>query len=325
MRLTLRAALLAVLLALVSAAPALAGNGGVAPVAPHSSNAAAIRDTYWLILAITGVIFVIVEATLVLFVVRYRRGHRSRTTEGAQVHGHTRTELAWTIVPVLIVAAIISFVFVKLPDIKDVPPASAANSLNVTVEGHQYYWLFRYPDGQVSIDTMKVPVGKVVTLTVVATDVIHSWWVPSLGGQIDAIPGRTNHTWFRAPSSPGTFTGQCAQLCGIFHAQMKNTVEVVTEQEFRSFLASHTAGSPTVAAEAYVGVCSKCHGFQGTGAYGPTLQGRTFETGDITRLLRQGRTTSAGHMPAVGSDWSQAQITAMFHYLKDTKGAGSGR
>jgi cytochrome c oxidase subunit 2 len=270
------------------------------------------------------VIFVLVEGALLLFVIRFRRGRRSPTTDGAQIHGSTNLELAWTVVPVLIVAAIIGFVFAKLPDVKDVPPASAANSLNVTVEGHQFYWLFRYPDGQVSIDTMEVPVGKVVTLTVVATDVIHSWWVPSLGGQIDAIPGRTNHTWFRAPGTPGTFTGQCAQLCGVFHTQMTNTVKVVTEQEFQSFLASHAGGSQTVAAESYVGVCSKCHGFQGKGAYGPTLQGRVFETGDITKLLRQGRTTSLGRMPAVGSDWSQAQITAMIAYLKKTKGAGSG-
>jgi cytochrome c oxidase subunit 2 len=324
MRLTLRAALLAVLLALVTAAPALAGNGGIAPVAPHSSNAAAIRDAYWLILAVTGVIFVLVEGALLLFVVRYRRGRRSRTTEGAQVSGHTRLEIAWTVVPVLIVAAIIGFVFAKLPDIQDVPSTTAANSLNVRVDAHQFYWLFTYPDGQVSIDTMEVPVGKVVTLTVVAADVVHSWWVPSLGGQIDAIPGRTNHTWFRAPTSPGTFTGQCAQLCGIFHTQMKDTVKVVTEQEFQSFLASHAVGSQTVAAESYVGVCSKCHGFEGKGAYGPTLQGRTFETGDITRLLRQGRTASQGYMPAVGSDWSQAQITAMIAYLQKTKGSGNG-
>src|SRR2546421_5873106 len=198
MRLTPRAVLLAVLLALVTAAPALAGNGGIAPVEPHSTNASAIRDTYWLVLAITGAIFVIVEATLVVFVVRYRRGRRSRTAEGAQVHGHTRTEIAWTLVPVLIVAAIIGFVFAKLPDVKDVPPASAADSLSVRVDGHQFYWLFRYPAGQVSIDTLEVPVGKVVRLTVGATDVVHSWWVPALGGQIDAIPGRINHTWFRA-------------------------------------------------------------------------------------------------------------------------------
>jgi cytochrome c oxidase subunit II len=320
MRLTLRAALLAVLLALVTAAPALAGNGGIAPVAPHSPNAAAIRDTYWLILAVTGVIFVLVEGALVLF----RRGRRSPTADGAQIHGSTNLELAWTIVPVLIVAAIIGFVFAKLPDIKDTPSASAADSLNVRVDAHQFYWLFRYPGGRLSIDTMEVPVGKVVTLTVDAADVVHSWWIPSLGGQIDAIPGRTNHTWFRAPSTPGTFTGQCAQLCGVFHTQMTATVKVVTEQQFQSFLASHAAGGETVAAEAYTGVCSKCHGFQGKGGYGPSLQGRTFETGDITRLLREGRTTSQGRMPAVGSDWSRAQITAMIAYLQKTKGGASG-
>jgi len=323
MRLTLRAALLAVPLALVMAAPALASNGGIAPVAPHSPNAAAIRDTYWLILAITGVIFVLVEGTLVLFVIRYRRGRRSRTAEGAQVYGHTRTEIAWTIVPIMIVAAIIGFVFAKLPDIKDVPPASAADSLNVRVDAHQFYWEFTYPSGQVSIDTMEVPVGKVVTLTVVAADVVHSWWIPSLGGQIDAIPGRTNHTWFEAPKTPGTFTGQCAQLCGVFHAKMFATVKVVSEQDYQAFLASHSVGSQTVASEAYVGVCAKCHGMQGQGNYGPQLQGRTFDTADITKLLRQGRTTSLGHMPAVGSDWSDAQITAVIAYLRKIKGGSA--
>src|SRR5207302_8796808 len=152
MRLPLRAALLAVPLALATAAPALAGNGGIAPVAPHSSNAAAIRDTYWLILGITGVIFVLVEVTLVVFVVRYRRGRRSWAAEGAQVHGHTRTEIAWTVVPVLIVAAIIGFVFAKLPDVQDVPPASAANTPHVTVEGHQFSWLYLYQDAHSPID-----------------------------------------------------------------------------------------------------------------------------------------------------------------------------
>ncbi len=323
MRLTLRAALLAVPLALFTAGAALAGNGGVAPVAPASPNAAAIRDTYWLILGITGAIFLIVETALVVFIVRYRRGRRSRETEGAQVHGHTRTEIAWTVVPLLIVFAIIAFIFVQLPNVQDVPKASAANSLNIQVEGHQYYWLYRYPGGQISIDKMEVPVGKVVTLTVNAADVIHGWWIPALGGQIDAIPGRTNHTWFQT-SKTGTYVGQCAQLCGVEHAHMTAQVNVVSEAEYRRFLASHDPGSATVAAEAYVGVCAKCHGMQGQGAYGPPLQGRAFEPGDITRLLRQGREGNQGRMPAVGSDWTDAQIAGMIAYLQKTKGAGGG-
>src|SRR6476646_7959943 len=106
MRLTLRAALLAVPVGLLTAATALAGNGGVAPPAPHSPNTEQISNIYWLILAITGIIFVLVEGALILFIVRYRRGRRARTADGAHVHGNTRLELGWTIAPVLIVGVI---------------------------------------------------------------------------------------------------------------------------------------------------------------------------------------------------------------------------
>ncbi len=301
----------------------MAGNGGVAPVAPASPNTHAITDTYWLILAVTGVIFILVEGTLLLFVVKYRRGRRPRTAEGAQVHGNNRLEFGWTVVPVLIVAAIVGYVFASLPDITHVPKASAANSLDVTVEGHQFYWLFRYPDGQVSIDTMVVPVNTVVRETVVGIDVIHGWWIPALSPQLDAIPGRVNHTWFKAERT-GTFDGQCTQLCGVLHTKMVSAIKVVTRPEFDAFLAAHGQGSRTVAAEAYVGVCSKCHGMNGKGAYGPPLQGRTFEPKDIAKLFHEGRTTSLGHMPAVGINWSKAQIDSMIRYLQQTKGAGSG-
>jgi cytochrome c oxidase subunit 2 len=319
MRLTLRAVFLAVPLALVTAGTALAGNGGIAPVAPASPNTAAIRDIWWVILGITGVIFVLVESALIVFVIKYRRGRRPRDAEGAAVHGNTRLEIIWTVIPILIVFAIIAVVFAKLPDVKDVPPANAANSLNIQVEGHQFYWLFRYPGGRVSIDQMVVPVGDVVNLTVNAADVIHAWWIPALAGQIDAIPGRTNHTWFQA-TKEGTYVGQCAQLCGVYHAKMTASVKVVSEPQYRAFLAAHAPGSPLVAAEAYVGVCAKCHGMNGQGAYGPPLQGRTFDPADITRLLRDGRTGNQGHMPAVGSDWTGAQITAVIAYLQKIHG-----
>lgn len=323
MRLTLRAALLAVPFGLLTASAASAGNGGVAPLPAHSPNASAITDTYWLILAITGVIFVLVEGALITFVVRYRRGRRPRTADGAQIHGNTRLEVGWTVVPVLIVAAIVGYVFSSLPDITHVPKASAADTLNVTVEGHQFYWLFRYPNGRISIDTMVVPVNTVVNETVVGIDVIHGWWIPELGGQLDAIPGRVNHTWFKA-DEVGTYKGQCAQLCGVFHAKMAGAVKVVTRPQFDAFLASHSVTGPTVTAEEFTGVCAKCHGMNGQGGYGPALQGRTFEPSDITKLFRQGRTTALGHMPAVGSNWSQPQIDAMIRYLQQTKGAGPG-
>jgi cytochrome c oxidase subunit 2 len=321
MRLTLRAAFLAVPIGLLTAAAALAGNGGVAPPQPASPNTSSIRDIYWLILVITGVIFVIVEGALILFVVKYRRGRRARTADGAQVHGNTRLEIGWTVVPVMIVATIFGFVFANLPDV-NIPQASAANTVDVTVEGHQFYWLFRYPGGQVSIDTMVVPVDTVVDETVVGVDVIHGWWIPQLSPQVDAIPGRINHQWFKA-DKVGTYKGQCTQLCGIRHAQMLSAIKVVTRARYDAFLAAHHPGSPVVAKEAFVGVCSKCHGMNGVGDYGPPLQNRAFETTDITSLLRHGRSTNRGTMPAVGSTWDAAMITGVIHYLRQTKGGAT--
>jgi cytochrome c oxidase subunit 2 len=111
-------------LALVLAGAAFAGNGGIAPPA-ETPNAERIRDLYWLVLAVTGVIFVVIEATLVMFVVKYRSRGRPREEEGPQIRGHTRLELIWTVIPVLILAAIISVVFYKLPGIASIFPASA--------------------------------------------------------------------------------------------------------------------------------------------------------------------------------------------------------
>ena len=148
-----------------------------------------------------AIIFLLVEGALVVFAIRYRRGRRARTAEGPQIHGATRLEIIWTVVPVLILAAIGTFVFCKLPGISGPPSASAAEETNITVEGRQFYWLFHYPNGAVSVGTLVAPADQVVHEAVVSSDddVNHSWWVPKLGGKLDAIPGRTNHTWFQAP------------------------------------------------------------------------------------------------------------------------------
>jgi len=314
----LRAVLLAGLGALLVAGSAMAGSGGLAPVAPASKNAEGIRDAYWLILAVTGFVFIVVEATLIVFLVRYRRRSRARDAEGPQVHGNTSLEIAWTVVPVVLLATIVAFIFVKLPVIEDAPAAPAQNELTIEVEGHQYYWLFRYPNGQVAVDRMVVPVGEVVNLDVTAPDVIHSWWIPALGGKIDAIPGRTNHTWFKAERA-GVFTGRCAELCGAQHALMLAAVHAVSRSEFARFLAAHRPSSRAVGKETFEGVCAKCHGMKGQGAdEAPPIAGREFDA--LTRqLIREGGT----RMPAVGADWSGAQINATIRYLNATIGAGA--
>lgn len=315
----LRAAALVLLGILVTAAPALADNGGLTPVKPASENAQAIYDTYMLILFVTGFVFVVVEATLVVFLVRYRRGDRPREGEGPQVRGHTRIEVAWTIVPVLLLAIITAFVFTQLPEIEDAPAAGPAGSIEITVEGHQYYWLYRYPGGEIAIDELVVPVGKVVKLEVVAPDVIHSWWIPALGGKTDAIPGVTNRTWFRAERE-GTFKGRCAELCGAQHADMTTSVRAVSDRAFAAFLAAHAESSRTVGQETFEGVCAKCHGLAGEGTdVAPPIAGRRFDAATAA-LVRNG----GAEMPAVGEDWSDAHLEATIDYLNTSIGAPSG-
>ena len=221
--------LVALAATLAAAGPALAGDGGLSPVTPNAPGAHGITDTYWFITVFIGIVFVVVEGLLVAVVIRYRRKNRARDAEGPQIHGSSRLERLWTAVPVLILIAIATFVFVKLPGINRVPEASAAGPrLDVTVTGHQFYWEFAYPDGVVTIDRLRVPAGVPVRLTVTAPDwdVIHSWWIPALGGKIDAIPGRLNHTGFTAANA-GTYVGQCAELCGIQHTAMLASVPVL--------------------------------------------------------------------------------------------------
>ena len=159
---------------------------------------------------------------------KYRSRGRPRTVEGAQVHGHTRLELIWTAIPVVILASSPPSCSYELPKISEAP--AATDTIHITVEGHQYYWQFDYsPNHSRSIGTLHVPVGEVVDLKVVSPDVIHSWWIPALGGKIQAIPGRTNHTWFKAEKA-GSYEGQCAELCGVFHASMRATVRVESQR-----------------------------------------------------------------------------------------------
>ncbi len=304
------------------AAGVAAADNGLSPVTPQSPNADAIRQTYWVILGVTGVIFILVEAALILFIVKFRSRGRDRSQEGAQIHGATRLEAASTIVPVLILAGIAAFVFVKLPTIKNVPPATAGGkALNIRVEGHQYYWQFVYPGGQVSVRRMVVPVGQVVTLDVVSHDVIHSWWAPALGGKIDAIPGRVNHTWFKARKT-GSYEVRCAELCGLEHAHMTGFVDVVPAAEYRSFLAAHAGASTALGKEVFEGVCATCHGLAGQGDYGPKLQGNALvaDPKALEPLLRQGK----NRMPAVGANWTPEMMRAATAYLKQRFGGGSG-
>jgi cytochrome c oxidase subunit 2 len=304
---------------LATAGAAAATNGGFTPEAGHSPNADRTTNAYYLILGFTAAIFVLVETLLVVFVWKYRSRGRGRTVDGAQVHGHTRLELIWTVIPVLILTVIGGFVFYKLPGISDAP--AATNAIHVKVEGHQFYWQFDYPDGARSINDLHVPVGTVVDLDVTSPDVIHSWWIPALGGKIQAIPGRTNHTWFKADKT-GVYIGQCAELCGLYHSAMRARVIVTSQSDYQSYLA--TAVKTDLGRSEFTGVCATCHGLSGQGAYGPNLSNNPLLTqpAGLTAIVRSGR----GRMPAVGDTWTTGQLQALATYVKSKvyKGASSG-
>ena len=314
---------------LALASVALAGNGGFAPETPHSPNASRINDSYKWIGLFAALIFIVVEASLLWFVVRYRRRGRPRTAEGPQIHGATRLELIWTAIPVLILAAIAGFLFYKLPGIEDVPSAKAVGGpLVIKVDAHQFYWQFTYPNGAVSIDELRAPVDRTVRVDIVSHDVDHSWWIPELGGKFDAIPGQRTHTWFKA-DKVGSYVGKCGEFCGVFHAEMEAKVRVTPKGEYEQWIAQGAAAA--LGRSEWQGVCAKCHGLRGQGGYGPAIANNQLlvQQAGLRRLLVEGQNVTApvsSYMPPVARGWNDKQFRALFAYLKSNvfKGAAGG-
>jgi cytochrome c oxidase subunit II len=305
---------------LATASVAAAANGGFTPQHAHSPNAQRINQAYYVVLAFTAAIFLIVETLLVMFIWRYRSRGRPRTVDGGQVHGNNRLEIIWTLIPVGIISVIFGFVFYKLPGISGPPTAHAANPLEVKLDAHQFYWQFTYPNGAVSIDELHLPVGRVVKIDINSEDVNHSWWIPQLGGKTDAIPGRTNHIWYQ-PDKIGTYHGQCAEFCGLFHERMLARAIVTSEAEYESFVRARAAKE--LGKAEWEGVCAKCHGPQGEGDYGPAIAANPtlVQPSGLENIVRNGR----GLMPAVGNNWTQQQFRALEAYIKASvyKGAST--
>jgi cytochrome c oxidase subunit II len=293
-----------------------AGHRGLTPVHPESSSAEGIGDLYKFIGVFAVVILLSVVVPLALILGRYRERGLPRHVDGPQIVGHTRLEVVWTVIPVLIVLVISGFTLYKASDIRNPSAAAGAPAaLKVRVEGRQFYWRYVYPNGVVAYDLLRLPLDVVVDLTVTApdTDVIHSFWVPALAGKVDAIPGRVNHLKFR-PVQVGTYDGKCAELCGIQHAAMTFNVQVLPRQEFARWLTRQqtTQGKGTqLGNEQFQQVCSKCHfaapEFAPNIATNPLLG----DAQAIRTLVTQGRR----RMPAVGRGWSELELDALTRYL----------
>jgi cytochrome c oxidase subunit 2 len=232
----------------------------ISPQSQGSPNADRIDSLYKLVLAVSIVVFVIVEGTLFYSLFRFKA---RKGAVAAQIHGNTRLEIGWTVAASVIVVVLAVITFVKLDGIRD-PDRSGPNgldltnvaqtasegqrlppdgkSLNIQVNGQQYVWRYTYPDNDdntlnnpFSYEEMVVPTNTTVTLEIVAQDVAHSWWIPELGGKFDAVPGYANYTWFKIPK-PGVYRGQCAELCGRNHANMTARVRAVSPDEFTRWI-----------------------------------------------------------------------------------------
>jgi cytochrome c oxidase subunit 2 len=238
------------------------------PESGASPNAVSTDTLYKITLYVALVIFAIVEGALgyALYKFRARKG-----AVAAQIRGNTRLEISWTVAAAVVLLGLAVVTFVKLGSIED-PPNSGPNgaalvgeigeegklyastdrrlppngkSLEITVVGRQFIWEYIYPGAEnadglgapYSYEEMVVPTNTTVTLNIVSDDVVHSWWIPELGGKFQAVPGYHNYTWFKI-SKPGIYRGQCAVLCGRGHARMIAAVKAVPPAQFEAWLAN---------------------------------------------------------------------------------------
>jgi cytochrome c oxidase subunit 2 len=261
-----------VLLPALAAAVIVAGCATEAPawrtLAGDSDFARLSLDVYGDIFWWSVGIFFVVELLLLFALVRFRRREGDSGVPD-QVHGFTALEIGWTLIP----AAILFFIAIPtvrgIFEIDGAPPDP--DPIEITVIGHQWWWEFRYPElGFVTANELHVPVGRSASLTLTSADVIHSFWVPRLGGKRDLNPGSENRLWF-TPDEVGVYHGQCAELCGTSHANMRMRVVVEDSVSFARWADAMSRPAPADSAGAMtllISGCAACHSVAGTAAQG---------------------------------------------------------
>ncbi|HEX6488799.1 MAG TPA: cytochrome c oxidase subunit II [Candidatus Dormibacteraeota bacterium] len=256
-----RVLILGLLLGVVPAilATTLAANlafANIRPIFPFpvSPNGLDLYNLYIWISIPAIVIFLGVEAAIVYSIVKFRRSKRPAGFVPPQWHGNTTIEIVWTIIPLIIVLVIAGVSAATLyNDYQSAPGLTNFHAdLDVRVQAYQFGWRYTYMPSGYTLDqpgsattpvpVFVVPVGKVVRLQLQGTDVIHSWWVPTISGKQDAVPGYDNYTWFKI-EQPGTWRGECAELCGTGHYTMQIRVQAMPADQFDAWLANQIAQS----------------------------------------------------------------------------------
>ena len=265
-------------------APAFSNPGQTTNIfRPLSQPAQDISHLSLLVIAICTAIFLVVAGLLVYSIIRYRHRAGDEASEPPQIYGSNQIELAWTVLPILIVFVLILVTSRSIAQIQDRKPP--AGTVNATVIGHQWWWEIRYPElGIVTANELHVPAStdsrvRPTFLKLQSMDVAHSFWVPQLAGKTDLIPNRENLMWIE-PTQPGVYLGNCAEYCGTQHARMLIRVIVHAPGEFDRWVAEQKepaiedAGAQQGRKIFFANSCVNCHTIRGTsaqGMFGPDL------------------------------------------------------
>jgi cytochrome c oxidase subunit II len=300
---------------------------------PQGPVARKLDDLVDPVFVVAGLIFVLVNVLVLVAVIKFRR--RSEDDSPKQVHGNSKLELGWTIAPAVILAVIGILTLGVIFELDERP--AAAESLQVTVTGHQFWWEYDYPDhGITTANELHIPTGKKVALDLESVDVIHAFWPPKLAGLLDVVPGRTNHMVVEA-EEPGVYDGQCAEFCGLSHANMYLKVVAHTPDDFEAWVEANTTAPrdvTTLTGDAAAGAslfrakgCASCHTVAGysAGELGPDLThlqqrdvfaGAMFEMDDrnLRKWLRDPPAEKPGSkMPNL--ELTEDEITQLIAYL----------
>jgi cytochrome c oxidase subunit II len=306
--------------------------------APASTPAQSIFDLSLFVLEVTAAIFLVVFTLLMYAVVKFRRKKTADGREPAQVYGSSQLELAWTVVPVLIVVVLFLAAARVIASIQNAPKPD--NAIEVTVIGHQFWWEYRYPSLKVvTANELHIPVSDPAHptptfLTLLSADTDHSFWVPRLAGKTDLIPNHPNSTWVD-PHETGLFLGQCAQYCGTQHALMLLRVYVQPRDEFDRWvreqsLPAQITGQLSEGQKIFERTaCINCHTVAGTaanGRFGPDLthlmsrdtiaSGAASNTqANLRRWIKDPNVIKPGSkMPAMGL--SDPELDAVTQYME---------
>jgi cytochrome c oxidase subunit 2 len=298
---------------------------------PQGPIAKKLNDLFNPVFFLAVLVFILVEGLIVFAVIKYRR--RSDEERPVQIHGNTKLEVTWTIIPAVTLAFVGFFTVKTVFDVARVPKGA----MPITVTGHRWWWQYDYPGlGITTANELHIPAGRPIVLSVTSVDVIHNFWPPALAGKIYAIPGRHNQMVMEA-YRPGTFYGQCAEYCGLSHANMRLQIVAQSQADFDAWIKSQQQppptpdqGTPAAAGQVLFQTrgCAGCHTINGftAGTVGPNLthlQSRGVFAGAIFNMTPNNLRTWLRNPPAAkpGSvmpnlHLSEEDMTSLIAYLE---------